>query len=79
MPATCWNQGGKEVSTAAAMPVLLLRAEKREADIQPSLMLPAGQLLRAVPAAGQWVTSHEVEMLAGPVGQIERLMGHRQR
>jgi len=64
---------------AAAVPVLLLRAEKREANIQPSYMLPVRQLLRSVSAEGQWVTSHEVEMLTRFVDQIEQLLGHSQR
>ena len=59
---------------ASAVPVLLLKAEKREAKIQPSFMLPARQLLQAVTREEEGFHPEEAEALNVFVEQLESLL-----
>lgn len=57
-----------------AIPVLLLRAERGEANIMSSHILPAKTLLDAIAPADERLTSRGDELLTDFMRQVEGLM-----
>ena len=61
-------------NTASAIPVLLLKAEKRQTNIKPSYMLPVQQLLQAVLREEKEFRAEEAKALSVFVEKLESLL-----
>ena len=59
---------------APAEPVLFLKAEKRKANIQPYLMLPVHQLIRAINSEKDGFGDEDAEALSLFIDQVELLL-----